>query len=481
MAFADQPPKRDGASLIPEENARRPAYAVPPRPLSLDDCYRLAVAQSDSLGLREQDIKLAQARYWATLGLILPNVRFLADQEFRDVDGGGSNGSGSGGFNPDSAGSFSGGRSASFDGRFNLSMPLFRGFRDFYDLAADQADIERTRLTRQRAFQSLYLDVADVYFQILRDDADLQVLARLVEALEDRVEDLEKRIRLGKSRRSEVLQAQTELADAKVIIERVKGVLGASRELMAFLTGMESQHVHLAPPPEALPSADALEAYLREAEFRPDVMALIAAERAAVKRLSAARAYRWPELSLETNWYAIQDPKSSRDWDVLLRLDVPIFDLTIEARVMERKALVRQSELNLSELRRAASREVRIAYNDFNAAIAEYLRLQDTIAFANENYAAQKEDFQLGRANNLDVLVALQRLQESYRQLVSAAAGARATMVRLHVSSGRFLQDPREPEAPDSALGERVREENRIRSTGPPGPRLPPKAMPPGN
>ena len=37
---------------------------VPPGPFDLQTCFELAVLRSETLGMKEEDIRVAQARYW---------------------------------------------------------------------------------------------------------------------------------------------------------------------------------------------------------------------------------------------------------------------------------------------------------------------------------------------------------------------------------------------------------------------------------
>ena len=56
-----------------------------------------------------------------------------------------------------------------------------------------------------------------------------------------RVDDLKDRVNLGRSRPSELLQAQTDLANAKVTYESQRGSLNAAKETVAFYTGIPAR------------------------------------------------------------------------------------------------------------------------------------------------------------------------------------------------------------------------------------------------
>ncbi|HYE74904.1 MAG TPA: TolC family protein, partial [Blastocatellia bacterium] len=172
---------------------------------------------------------------------------------------------------------------------------------------------------------------------------------------------------------------------------------------------------------------------------RPDVIAALYARKSAEKQLSAAKGEHWPTISAEGNYYLKQNPDSDRDWNVLLTFDLPLFEGgIIEARVRERKALLRSSELNLDLIRRTAVREVRTAYNDFIASAAQVVRLQETVKLTTENYRVQSEDYTRGVVNRLEVLQALQQMHQARRQLQDAQIAAQNQLVRLHVAAGEI-------------------------------------------
>ena len=256
-------------------------------------------------------------------------------------------------------------------------------------------------------------------------------------ALDRRIEELDKRIKLGRSRAGEMLMAKANLSSSLTTIEQVRGLAGASRELLAFLTGIPSASLKLKDVAPSLPTSEALEAYLKETGERPDLLAAIAGERAAHRQLSAAKGEHFPAISAEGNYYLKQSPDSGQEWNVFLTCDLPLFEGgIIEARVRERKALVRSSALNLDLIRRTAEKEVRTEYNNFMAAIAQVVCLKESLAIFTENSNVQSRDYKLGIASNLDVLEALKIQHEARRRLLSAETDARVNLVRLHVAAG---------------------------------------------
>ncbi|MCC7519826.1 MAG: TolC family protein [Verrucomicrobiae bacterium] len=412
--------------------------AVPPLPgpLDLATCYELAVLRSETLGMREEDVRVAEARYWQALGGILPQVHSVTTEDLQNA--GGSQGAGgatrSGGYGKDR-----------FSTRLRVSQPLFQGFREFNAAAAARADAESQRQIARRFRQTLYRDVAEVFYQTLTYEGDLRILGDVEDALEERIGELEKRVQLGKSRSSELLTAQTDLANARVLSEQARGLLGATRELLAFFTGLKAEVLALKDT-QKMPAAEALEAWLVRTGERADIMAAIAAERSAARQLSAAKGELWPSISVSGNYYLNQHPDSPLNWDVTLTCDLPLFDGGIlAAKVRAQKARLRSSTLSLSQVRRDAERETRTAYNNFVSASARWLRLDETCRISTQAWETQKRDYHLGVSSNLDVLNALRQMHEARRQRHDAEMEMRADLVALHVAAGDPSSAPAKP------------------------------------
>lgn len=438
------------------------AVPVPPGPFDLQICFELAVLRSESLGMKDEDIRVAQARYWQAVGAVLPKVHLLTSERVQNRSSGGNNSGGgvidtSSGDNGSSFFGGGGNRPDSFSSRINVKQPIFSGFREFNLGQAASADERARGHDKTRAYQLLYLDVSDVFYQILMYEGDLRILKQTQKTLEERIVELDRRVKLGKSRSGELLMAKADLADAKVAIEKAHGLLGASRELLSFLCGIPADAFHLKDA-QPFPSAQILEAYLRGSGERPDVLAAIEEERSARKQLSAAKGEHWPTISAEGNYYLKQSPDNGLEWNVFLTCDLPIFEGgIIEAKVREQKSLVRSSQLNLEMLRRTADKDIRTAYNNFIASVATVLQLKEAVHISEANFQAQESDYKLGIVTNLDVLSAVKQMHDTRQKLHDAEMEARDNLVNLHVSAGQTPATPgatpdKSPLHPDASL-----------------------------
>jgi outer membrane protein TolC len=403
----------------------RAAEVTQRQALDLNAAYQLALQRSETLQMTGQEIKAAEARYWQAVSAVLPQAGLYAQEGFMNR-----------------AQSANGRRNDSFQAGLSGSWLVFDGFRQYNLAGVEQAQKRSLTADLTRARQLLYLDVGDVYLQIVGLEKDLEVLQDLVVALNQRKGELIDRISIGRSRQNELLLTETDIADTESEMATVKGLLGASRELLAFLIGVPSAHFVLAAPPGDFPQAENLFSYLWKAGARPDLQAAVEYETAAQRVVSADKGSFWPTVSVGAGWVAAESLSSDQDWNVTISAELPIFDGGYRAsRLAESKANLRITQLSLTRARRLADYEVRLAYNNFISSADRYLKLNLAETTAAQNYQAQKRDYELGRSNNLDVLLALTNWQQLRRRLLSTEVQTRSNLIALQVAAGSPLAD----------------------------------------
>jgi len=411
---------------------------------SLQECYVAALATSEALKRRADDVVVAEARYQKALAAIYPQLSLALSQRYRNsssfgqVSRGGASSAVDGGDPNTTFRSGSLGKNQ-FEGVFTISQPIFNGFRDLYAARALAATKDAAVLDLTRERELLYSAVADLFFQVGMYQADRGVLQRTVQVLEQRIAELQNFVKLGKSRESEILAAQSDLEAARVAHAQVDGLLDETRELLSFLIGVPANELRIAPTGSTPPLAPMTE-YLTRSTARSDLTAVRRRHDAALLERTVRARASWPALRAEGNGYAVEDPDRNRDWDVLLRLDVPLYTAgRIDADVAEADAVARQYALVASERSREIERDVRRAYAKVTSARRERVqatRLRDT---ATRNLTVQRKDYSDGVVTNLEVLSAIRRVQDAERQLLAIDAALGRATAELEVAAGGIL------------------------------------------
>lgn len=404
-----------------------------PKELSLEECYRLALIQSETLKQQQERIKAAEERYVQALSEVFPEIRALANQRIRDNEDFGTYSNS----NQDPEGFRSNvSRKHPFDTSFTVRQPIFNGFRDIFLSQARKADQRALELENKRIEELLYLDVAELFLQSRYYDEDLELLARAEKVLNDRVSELKGFIELGKSRESEIIAAYSDIADLLAGRERVKKLKNTSRESLAFLLGISAGEIKLSSEHKAV-LLEPIDHYIKLLGERDDVRAAKERVLAFEKQVMAAERQRWPELNLDGNYYPYEDPDQNREWEVMFQLDVPLYEGgSLESQVREQEALLREQKLELQKIERTSERDVRIAYGEYLAAQEEVIKLKELADTTKRNYAAQREDYKNGVVTNLDVLQAIRQGVEAERRLLEVRTQVYLSAARLKVAAG---------------------------------------------
>ncbi|WP_162274659.1 TolC family protein [Verrucomicrobium sp. GAS474] len=398
------------------------------KPLTLAECFRLAAIRSDTLKITAQDVLIAKTQWSQAAAGLFPTVSLVNSESFQNQvrNGTAARLSVSG----------AAGRDYGSSTGIGATQTIFNGAQNYNAVGAASQTIEAKRQTLRYGYQTLYQDTATAFYQMLIDAGQVSILTDLVHDFESRVTELQRRVRLGRSRPADLLLAQADLASGRVSLEQEKALLNVDREMMAFLIGIPAGKIFLRDE-AALPTAANIEAYLRDINFRPDLLSQLATIRATERDLSSAKGALWPTITGDFNWTPLNDPKNTQQWTATFNVSLPIFDGgLIIGRINEQRELLRQSQFSLESLQRTGDQQVRSAYANFNGSAAQYLQNRQYAELSAMNYNAQLDDYRHGVSANLDVLTALQSYHSARQQLHVADMNTRLNFIKLHVAAG---------------------------------------------
>ncbi|OGS36348.1 MAG: hypothetical protein A2506_11260 [Elusimicrobia bacterium RIFOXYD12_FULL_66_9] len=392
------------------------------RSLDLPEAYRLSLGRSESVaqsGETYQEVLAKADELWSNL---LPRISLMGTETFQQV--------------PKGASSFfvPGNRE---QGWVTAHQPLFSGLREYLAFRASKDLGRSAELQLERAKHLLYQDVARAYLDLLSAQDEIAIRATIVDNTTDRVKELREFRRLGRARASELLAAESQLAQNLAAVETSRAREAVAQFKLGFLTGLDER---LAPQPVAPASAAPdLAAVLARAIARPDVAARRTDLEAAELSVKVVSRRRWPSIGLDANYYLHRPPgyTSAVKWDATLTGSLPLFTgREIGSQVRQQEARLRSKRLALSESERAAALEVRSAHRDLLSSAAVVAALEKAASMAEANAKAQAEDYRLGQVTNLDVLGSLNTLQQTRLQLDTARLDAYWSRVRLETAAG---------------------------------------------
>lgn len=399
------------------------AAAPPARAMSLQESYALARARSETLAIHQEIIQATEGRFRQALSGVLPKLSFSASEKWQDGNGGSS---------------FTLPRVP--ERKFTVTQPLFSGFKEFAAMSGSRAERREREHERAHAEQQLLVDVSDAFYQLAAYQRDMKILDATRAVLDDRFAQLEERERLGRSRPTELASTDAQLRRLEAERERVRSLELVGRQILEFLTGVEGTVALEDDPDQPLVIGQEVN-YVAKADLRPDVQAAREAWQVAVQEVKVARAQWFPTVSAESNYYTKRVGSAADvDWDALVKVDVPIFQGgKASGATSEASADARQARLVFLRTQREAAQDIRQLYAQLHGANARTAALRDALRSAEDEYRLEAEDERLNLVNHLDVLDALQRLQDARRELLQSQYEAKRLYWRLQAATGETL------------------------------------------
>ncbi len=372
--------------------------------LTLDDYFAAALRRSEVVATQTELIRQAEERTKQASSALLPTVNGVATYTWQEPLPAGTAITSNAQLDRQSL------------ARLTATQPLFRGFREFAALRQTQALEGAQNHEYQQARVLLFRDVVQNFYSVLSSEQDIANLDEAIRQNQLREKDIQDRVRIGRSRTSELLNVQSTISTLRAQREQLQGQLSVARETLAFLSGLDATTALR--DNEVIPQQlEPLTEYLARVEIRPDVQAGKKRLSAGQENVAVARGAHLPSLDLNANYY-LDRPGNLKEvtWDVQLALSVPIFSGgSLQSKEREAQSQRTQAELSLEQVRRQAQQEIRALYQSVLFERSQLEALEKATEIARKNYAVQTREYRLGLVTNLDVLQALTAYLENQR------------------------------------------------------------------
>lgn len=392
--------------------------AVPSATPTLEQCFRLALQRSDVIAGQMERINQAEARIRQARAPFRPSLSLGAMRLKQETP---SSPFGEQLFPADQT-----------TVNATASQNLFKGFRDLAALRQRELEHGAAELAREQAKVQLFRDTAQAFYNVLTYEDELVNYAREIEANDERRRELQQLRRLARARTTEIASIDAAIANLNAAMANTRGLLGAARETLSFLTGLPAD-VALSDVeawPDILPELDA---WLRDIEQKPNVAQLRYEVEAAQEGISAARAGRGPSVDLSANYYAERPGiNEDVDWDVQLNLKQPLYTGgLVQAQIHEAASQREAKARELEQARKEAGRDIRSLFKTLQANVDQIEKLNASTTLSERNYQLLLKDHRAGLATNLDVLQALANVYQAKRSLARARYAAKNNYATL--------------------------------------------------
>ena len=329
-----------------------------------------------------------------------------------------------------------------------LDVPLGGGFAmspmsDLARLSREARTIEERRNLLLDAQESVLLETARVYYEVLRAERAVEVLENSLEVQEARVRDIVGRQEAGLARPLDVAQTEAQASATRVALINARNDVVNGRSTLALLTAAPVQGNPLVDqfvPPTSLPPLEQVQQIAEQS--RRDLLAAEDGRLAARQNVEVAFGQYYPSLTLNGNLFLYRESvPDERDWDALLRANIPIFSAgIIEQDVREAWSIYRQAAASQSLLRRQVEQEVEIGLQNLRTTAQRIDELEVQLQAAQAAFNQADQSYNVGLATNLERVTAQEQLLSAELQLASARFDRTLSYLSLARATGTLRQ-----------------------------------------
>jgi outer membrane protein len=322
----------------------------------------------------------------------------------------------------------------------NLAHTIYRGGRDRLLVESSEKSIAIAENQKISDRLSLYLSVIQAYYNYFLNLNDYKNLELLKKQSSERVNETSKRVRVGRTRRGELLQAQAQLATADAQIFNGAGLLKESEERFFRLTGLNRTNNNFTETISIPSEMKPLSFYLDSAYSKADVKNRELRIELAELDVSQAKAQFLPTLDLASNYYFNKRNSTTfRDskWDVGLTLNFPLFEGGANrARLNEQVQKREQAIYTLNDTKKNIEIEISGRYETFRRYMEQIQAYELAFDKTQSSYEETLRDYRLGLVSNLDVLSSLNLYLDSKRNNEKTKIQALMSLRLLEAAAG---------------------------------------------
>jgi outer membrane protein len=324
-----------------------------------------------------------------------------------------------------------------------IQQTIFNGFQTGNRTRQAEAQVFAARETLRVIEQTVLLDAATVYMNVLRDTAVLELQRRNVEVIQEQLRQTRDRFNVGEVTRTDVAQAESRVAAAQSQFLTAQANLTSSRAAYRRVIGVEPGRLSNGTPVDRFAPRSLDLAVAQGQSENPSVNAAEFGVDVAQLQVKVNEGSLYPVVtvsgSVQQNWHTSDSIQSQMVGQVVGQVTVPIYQGGQEySLIRQAKETVGQRRLELAINRDQARANVVQSWGQLDAAKAQIDATRAQVVAAEIALNGVREEARVGQRTTLDVLNATQELLNARVALVTAQRDRVVASYTLLAAVGRL-------------------------------------------
>ncbi len=330
----------------------------------------------------------------------------------------------------------------------SVQQALFRGFRTVNSTRQAEAIVRAQRESLRATEQSVLLDAATAYMDVIRDTAIVSLRRSNLNFLAEQVRAAKDRFEVGEGTRTDVSQAEARYADAQSQLNLALANVNSSRAVYRQIIGSDPRSLSARTTIyNSLPKS--VEAAMRRgAEQHPSIRSALHLVDAAVFAVKTAEGELLPTVSLEGTVSRQWSPPSSPTVDsvdsasIFGRVSIPLYQGgLVSSQVRQAKEDLGQTQVQVDVARDQIRASIVSAWGQYQAAVASISAAEAAVSANQLALEGVIEEQRVGQRTTLDVLNAQLELVNSRVDLVTAQRDRTVAAYALASATGQLTAD----------------------------------------
>ncbi|PTY06025.1 hypothetical protein DB346_01275 [Verrucomicrobia bacterium LW23] len=416
------------------------------RTITLEQAYDRALASEQSILKAYIEIRKAKLQQWSSLTPVFPSITATVSKSK----------SGSSSYTPaggsgDTSYSFSGtthSHSDSVSPGINYRQTLL-DFTVIPGWRQARLNTHESRLTYQHTVRTVLYDLARAYYDVLKQKQILTVSRESLKLAEAQLDIAQKRANAGEALRSDVLNARVTVETNRQFMIEAENTLASSLSTLSKILNLpwDFEYQVVDPPnyPQDVPAYSKL--LQRAMTSREDLQALALVIDKNLEGRKKVLAQYAPSVAAEANAFIenTNGTTSSRQssWNASIYVEIPISTGgQREIDLRNSVYLIDQARLDYESQAKTVEQEVKDSWLNVRTQKAYIQSLTVQVEAARQAYEDIQNQYKAGTSTSIEVLAALNSLNESRRDLAGRIYDYQVALRQLEASIGVF-QDSR--------------------------------------